>query len=619
MRASECGRIVVPATSTDRHLRNQSWLLATVLVVLVFAAYFPALRGGFIWDDDDHLTQNRTVLSSDGWRGIWSSLSVSRYYPLTLTSFWAEHQLWGLTPRPYHAVNVAIQAVNAILLWIVLRRLNVPGAWLGAAVWAVHPVNVESVAWVTELKNTQSGFFFLLAALFYLRFEDGSGRRGYVLALLCAAAAMLSKPSTVILPGILLLCSWWRRGRWNWVRLLPFAALAAGMSLLTIVEQRHHIQTEGAAEWSLTWAQRLALAGRAVWFYAATLVFPVNLTFIYPRWELPGSWLPLAAAGAVAGVLVHFRQQPRARAAIFGLSCFVVALLPVLGFFDIYFFVYSFVADHFQYLASMALIALVMAVVPRAIGIGALIVLAIATWRLTPVYTTSESLWRDTLRKNPRAWMARVNLGSELQSQGKLSEAIAQYEQARALKPDCAEAYNDLGNALLEAGQVETSLVQCQEALRLKPNYADAHSNLGNALLRLNRPLDAMAQYQEALRLRPEHADAHNNLGSALFQVGRVAEAEAHIREAIRLKPDFAMAYVNLGVVLARAGRLNEAIQQWEQALRLQPADPETRSFISDARRELGRTNRTKPGANTPPDPAGIYHDSARPDSGGHK
>jgi tetratricopeptide (TPR) repeat protein len=477
-------------------------------------------------------------------------------------------------------------------LWIVLRRLNVPGAWLGAAVWAVHPVNVESVAWVTELKNTQSGFFFLWAVLFYLRFEDGSRPREYVLAVLCGAAAMLSKPSTVILPGILLLCSWWRRGRWDGVRLLPFFALGAAMSLLTILEQRHHIQAEGAAEWTLTWAQRLALAGHALWFYAGKLVWPVNLTFISPRWELPGTWLPLAAVVVVAAGLLYFRRQPRARAAIFGLSCFVVALLPVLGFVDVYFFVYSFVADHFQYLASMALVALVMAVVPRTVGIGVLIVLAVATWRLTPLYGTSESLWRDTLRKNPQAWMACINLGSELQTQGKLSEAMAQYEQARNIKPDCAETYNNLGSALLEAGQVEASLAQCQEALRLKPNYADAHSNLGNALLRLNRFGDAIAQYEEALRLRPKHVDAHNNLGSALFQLGRAAEAEAHIREAIRLSPDFAMAYVNLGVVLARTGRLNDAIQQWEQALRLQPNDAETHYFVGNALVELGRTDK---------------------------
>ena len=567
------------------------WKPGALLVLLTVAAYLPALRGGFIWDDDDHLTQNRAVLSANGWKRIWSSLGVSRYYPLTLTSFWAQHRLWGLNPLPFHAVNVALQAVNAVLLWIVLRRLNVPGAWLGAAVWAVHPVNVESVAWVTELKNTQSGFFFLLAALFYLRFEDGVRPRDYVLALLCGAAAMLSKPSTVVLPAVLLLCSWWRRGRWNWVRPLPFVAMAAGMSLLTIVEQRHHIQTEGAAEWTLTWAQRLALAGRAVWFYAGKLVWPVNLTFIYPRWELPGTWLPLAALVAVAAGLLYFRRQPRARAAIFGLSCFVVALLPVLGFFDVYFFVYSFVADHFQYLASMALIALVMAVVPRAIGIGVLIVFALATWRLAPVYRNSESLWRDTLRKNPQAWMACINLGSELQSQGKLSEAMAQYERAREIKPDCAEAYNDLGDALLEKGQVALSLANCQEALRLKPNYADAHCNLGNALLRLNRTGDAIAHYEEALRLRPEYADAHNDLGSALFQIGRVTQAEEHIREAIRLNPAFAMAYVNLGVVLARRGRLTEAIQQWEQALRLEPDDAETHYFIGNALVELGRTD----------------------------
>src|SRR5437867_4180431 len=250
--------IVMPARM------KQTWQLSALLIVLTVVAYGPALRGGFIWDDDDHLTENRAVLSADGLKRIWSSLGVSRYYPLTLTSFWVQHRLWGLNPQPYHAVNIALQAANALLFWAVLRRLRVPGAWMAAAVWAVHPVNVESVAWVTELKNTQSGFFFLLSLLFFLRDEH---KGDYLAAVVCGAAAMLSKPSTVVLPAVMGLCVWWRQVRWNWRRLVPFVAMAVGMSLLTIVEQRHHIQSEGAPEWSLTAAQRLALAGRAAWFY----------------------------------------------------------------------------------------------------------------------------------------------------------------------------------------------------------------------------------------------------------------------------------------------------------------------------------------------------------------
>jgi hypothetical protein len=337
-----------------------------LIISLTIVAYLPVLRAGFIWDDDDHLTANPAMTAPHGLRMIWSSLAVSRYYPLTLTSFWVQRRFWGLDPLPYHAVNIALQAVNAMLLWMLLRRLQVRGAWVAAAAWAVHPVNVETVAWVTELKNTQSGLFFLLALLMFLRFEDGLRPRNYAIALACGVGAMLSKPSTVVLPGVVLLCAWWGRGRWtskDWLRAAPFVALAIGMSLLTIAEQRHQIESGGTPEWTLTAAQRLMLAGHAVWFYAGKLLWPTNVCFLYPRWELRtdsvAGWLPIAGLGVVAGLLWHFRRAEWARAAISGCGSFTVALLLVLGFFDIYFFRYSFVADHFQYLASIGLIGAV--------------------------------------------------------------------------------------------------------------------------------------------------------------------------------------------------------------------------------------------------------------------
>ena len=272
-------------------------------------------------------------------------------------------------------------------------------------------------------------------------------------------------------------------------------------------------------------------------------------------------------AGGGAGALWHFHEKRWARAAIFGLGCFVVALLPVLGFFDIYFFVYSFVADHFQYLASMALIALVVSSIPRNVALMLTLVLAALTWRQAQAYQSSESLWRDTLRKNPDAWMAHINLGSVYQSRGELAEAVAHYEQARQIKPDCVEAYSDLGNALLELGRVPEAIAQCEAALRLKPDYADAHSNLGNALLHTGRTTEAIAHYEQALRYRPEHADAHNNLGVALAQTGHLAEAVGQWESAVQTRPDFVDAHFNLGAALEQSGRIAEAIRQYERGL----------------------------------------------------
>ncbi|MGA2138669.1 MAG: glycosyltransferase family 39 protein, partial [Verrucomicrobiia bacterium] len=341
------------------------WVCAFVLVLITLLTYQPAWRAGFIWDDDDHLTANRAMTAPRGLQMIWSSLAVSRYYPLTLTSFWVQRRLWGLNPMPYHLVNIALHAVNGVLLFSLLRRLRVPAAWLAAIVWVLHPVNVESVAWITELKNTQSAAFFFLALLCFLRFEAGAGRRWYALALLWGLAAMLSKPSTVVLPLVLLLCVGWQRRRWRWldmVRIAPFFGLALGTSALTIIEQHGHIVRDGMADWQLGVAKRLIIASKAVWFYAAKLLWPVKLAFVYPRWEVQAdsfpSWLPLAGLVAVGMVMWVWRGQRRVQAMLFGVGFFVAALLPVLGFFDVYYFRYSYVADHFQYLACIGLISL---------------------------------------------------------------------------------------------------------------------------------------------------------------------------------------------------------------------------------------------------------------------
>ena len=358
--------------------------------------------------------------------------------------------------------------------------------------WVLHPVNVESVAWITELKNTQSGVFFFLAVLCFLRFDGGAKRRWYALALLCGLAALLSKPSTVVLPLVLLLCVWWERGRWRRIdvlRVIPFFALALGMSALTVVEQRGP-DTPGRnnAEWKLATAERLIIAGKAVWFYASKLLWPVRLTFVYPHWDVNAdsffSWLPLLGLVATAAVLWARRRQPWARAGLFGGGFFVVALLPVLGFFDVFYFLYSFVADHFQYLASVGLITLVTsgaAAACQKVGrpgryIGAVaalttaLLLATLTWSEGRVYRDAETLWRDTLAKNPQCWMAHTNLGNILQSSGRIAEAEEHYDEALRIKPDYAMAHNNLAVAFIATGKPETAIGHLEQALRIKPD-----------------------------------------------------------------------------------------------------------------------------------------------------
>jgi tetratricopeptide (TPR) repeat protein len=478
--------------------RHRVTLSVVALFLLTVMVYLPALRGGFIWDDADHLTENPAVAAPDGLLKIWSSLAASRYYPLTLTTFWIERHMWGLKPFPYHATNIVLHATNAALLYLLLRRLRVRGAWLAAALWAIHPVNVESVAWVTELKNVQSGTFFFLALLAYLKFEERRGSGWFALSLLLFAAALLSKPSTVILPLALLLVAWWERGRVtrvDLVRSAPFFTLAILMSLITIAEQHTNVEYAGTGEWLLSIGQRLILAGLAPWFYALRLLWPWSLAFVYPRWNLDtrdvALWFYVLAQAALLVALYALGKRSRARATLFALTYFLIALTPVLGFFNIYYFRYSFVADHFNYLASIGVLALVAAGVVEfvrsrstqvVVAGGALLALASLSWQRTQVFANDEQLWLDTVAKNPSAVLAHNNLGNIYQRRGELARALPHLREAARLSPDYPQVHNNLGIVLAQLGQYDAAVSEFHEALRLKPNYPDAQSNLARAL-----------------------------------------------------------------------------------------------------------------------------------------
>jgi len=379
------------------------------------------------------------------------------------------------------------------------------------------------------------------------------------------------------------------------------------MSALTIIEQRGHIDRAGATDWTLGVAGRLIVASKAVWFYAAKLVWPVSLTFVYPRWEVPAelfsSWLPLAGLIAAGLVLWVWRKQYWARAVLLGTGFFVAALLPVLGFFDIFYFQYSFVADHFQYLACVGLISLAantgMAICERAGQRGrdlgtlaatiVLLIFGVSTWRQTHIYQDSEALWRDTLHKNSNAWMAHNNLGLTLQNSGRETEAIEQYEQSLRVNPKNADAHNNWGTVLMREGKISDAIGHYEEALRIKPDYAEAYNNLGAALDQAGKFAGAIESYEQALRIKPDNAQAHYNLGIALQETGRLRKAIEHYQQALRITPDYEGAHYNLGIALQQTGQLREAVEHYEQALRIKPDNADAHNNLGLALARLGR------------------------------
>ena len=547
-------------------------LIAGALLLLVtLVAYFPALDGRFLWDDDAHVTAP-ALRSLGGLGRIWTDpRATQQYYPLTHSVFWLEYRLWGAHPVGYHVVNVVLHVAGALLLCAILTRLAVPGAWLAAALFALHPVHVESVAWITELKNTLSGVCYLGALLAYLAWAPpgapgpAPGRtraspaardgRLYGLALALFVGALLSKTVTASLPAAILLIVWWKEGRLAWRRhvrpLLPFFLVGATLGLTTAWIERHVIGAEGD-DFVFTWLDRGLIAGRALWFYVGTLLWPAQLLFNYPRWHIDRSvwwqYLYPAAALGTLGALGALRGR-LGRGPLVAALFFAGTLAPALGFFNIYPFLYSFVADHFEYLASLGLITLAAALLAAGLGrlggwqrpaghaVCAALLLALATvsWQQAHHYTDPETLYRDIIARNPAGSLAYVNLAGLYAQLGRGAEAIELIRALIALRPDYAPAYSKLGAVYASQGRLAEAIAAYRSALALKPAYPNVYNNLGLLYRQQGLLAEAIAAYRAAITLMPNHGPAYNNLGAAYHAEGRYAEAIAACQRAVDL------------------------------------------------------------------------------------
>jgi len=581
--------------------------LGLILLLAVIATYSPFWWAGYIWDDDIVVTANPIIVGPLGLKEIWTT-SAADICPLTLTTFWLEHALWGLAPLPYHLVNVVMHAASAVLLWRILQNLQVPGAWLGAALWALHPVQVESVAWISEMKNTESGLFFLLSILYFVhwlnkRDRDRNNRTVglYALSLFFAVLAMSSKSSTVILPVILCLFVWWKESRRHWRSLImvaPFFLVSVIAAVASIVTQRLLLANANDSQWTATWAARLASAGNATWFYLWKLLWPYPLIAIYPRWEIdPDQWtsyLPLMAMVMISLILWFYRAS-WSRPYFLSLGFFLAALLPVLGLVNMSFLHYSQVADHFQYLASMGPLALAGAglfsladrIIPRPkwfasiLGMGMLLTLGLVSWQRAWVFQNEEALWTDTLLKNPNCWLGYNNLGWALFNQGRVDQAIDLFRKSLAINPAYAEAHNNLGAALSTESRQTEAMAEYREAFRIKPDYAQAHYNLGVSLDATKQVKEAVSEYQKAVEIRPDYAEAHYNLANSLVNLGQADAAIAEYQTALKIDPDYVEAHNNLGIALLQKGLTDAAVIQFQEVVRLEPQNSQAQSNLA--------------------------------------
>ncbi|MGE0606884.1 MAG: tetratricopeptide repeat protein [Pirellulales bacterium] len=586
------------------------WLQVALLLAAVVVAYGPAVSGEFIWDDDTHLTRN-ILTRQDGLYRIWFTADEPNYWPLTWTSYWFELRLFGPRPTVFHITNILLHVGVSLLLWKLLAQLKISGAWLVALLFAIHPANVESVAWIAQRKTLLSGLFGFASLACYLEFDRSGRHAWHGWAIATFLLAMLSKGSAAPLPLVLLVLLWFRNGqvtRRDLVRIAPLLLIALAMAGVEVWFQSYRaIGDESELIRSDSFWSRLAASGWAVWWYLYKAVWPADLAFVYPRWQVdaanPISYLPgVALVGLLWGA---WRWRRRDGGATWSaLMVYGLILGPVLGFVNIYFMRYSLVADHYQYLALPAVLAWCLAaarlavhrafdrsmavMLGRCVAAATVIVLAWGTWRQCHIYADDGTLFRDTIAKNPNCWMAYSNLGQHHLKRGELELAERLVRHSLQIFPDNPEAHNQLARLLLDRRQFAESLSESQEALRLQPSRMDAQVNRGLALAGLGRLDEAEEAFTKVLRRNPQSVPALVNLGNLRDTQGRLAESLAFYQQAASLDPTDSLARRNLASSLAQQGRFEEALAEVQEILRQHPQDRQARALLERIQRARG-------------------------------
>ena len=629
-----------PQTPTTPDLAQPSsdrLVLPGLLLLLTLVAYTPAIFAGYIWDDDFYVTQNQTLRTLDGLRDIWlSPMATPQYYPLVHSSFWIEYQLWELEPRGYHLTNILLHVGCALMVWKIFRQLGWSSlrAWMVGLLFALHPVHVESVAWITERKNVLSGLFYLIAVSCYIKFTLNSNSESaissisnqqssipsstassiisggnhqssissdrawifYVLTLFFFICALLSKTVTCSLPAVLLLMVWWKRGKLTLRDILPtipMFLIGAAMGLLTAYIEHAHVGARGD-EWNFSLLQRIAIAGTAICFYIWKLVEPINLTFIYPHWKLAAiPWqlvFPLLVAAAL--VLFWLKRKTWTRGPLAALLFFCITIFPALGFINIYPMRYSLVADHFQYLASLGILAGLVGLAAemsasvqqkyfkpdRILAVALLVSLSLLTFTQTQIYRDEETLWRDTINKNPKGWLAWNNLGTLMLRDGMLEDAMDKFDRVIKLAPNLFNGYANKGSVLLEMGRPSDALPLLEKAMELGPMELTTRFAMARADYGLGHYEEAVKGYHEVLARQPELIAAHIELAKTFVRMKQDAKAVVEFREALKINPDhievlLALAWLHATSADATIQLGNKAVEFAERAAK-QIQDP---------------------------------------------
>jgi tetratricopeptide (TPR) repeat protein len=583
--------------------RKQILAAAAVLAAITVLVYVPAMRAGFIWDDGDMVTNNPLIKSAHGLHDIWLGKNLTDYHPLTYSVFWLEWRCWGMNPAGYHIVNILLHAAGVVLLWLVLRQLRVPGSWLAALLFGVHPVCVASVAWIAELKNTLSMVFYLAALWCWLRSEEGEkwNRRFYALALLFFLLALLAKVSVVVLPAVLLLLAWWQRGRISrrdWERAAPFFLLAVALGLFGMTFQNKYTALNDPLP------ERLLGGGWAVWFYLWKIFWPVHLTIIYPRWNIqaasPAAWIPGICFAAM--LFVFWRKRAGwGRPLLLATGYFLIALAPVLGPFRLVYLYFAQAADHLQYLAMPSIVALAAAAGCQWFGLSrwtrrarvaaVAAVLAVLTWQNQSRFADMSSLWRDNLAKNPNSFQALIFVGAEEERRGHYEQAGELFQRALALRPQSFEANLNLGIVFDDQGRTNDAAAQAKTALQIKPGDPDAQVLLARLLDKQGRVEEAAEHLHAAVRVAPDNVAARQNLGDLLVKQGRYDEAVQQFGAALKLKLDDPALFVALGNAQGRRGDLAAALACFQKALSLDPKSADASNGVAAVRRLQGASN----------------------------